>query len=77
MILNNFKNYIMDKTKFSQNELLEMESLEVRGGASGITEPQNGCSNMANGCGYGASQPKCTNYAALCTCNIFTYDCKK
>lgn len=77
MILNNFKNYIMDKTKFSQNELLEMESLEVRGGASGSMESQGECSNMANGCGYGASQPKCTNYAALCTCNTFTYNCKK
>lgn len=44
MILNNFKNYIMDKTKFSQNELLEMESLEVRGGASGSMESQGECS---------------------------------
>lgn len=26
----------MDKLKFSQNELLEMESLEVRGGACNI-----------------------------------------
>ena len=65
----------MDKTKFSQNELLEMESLEVRGGASGSMESQGECSNMANGCGYGASQQKCTNYAALCTCNIFTQNC--
>ena len=74
-IFSNLKTYFMDKSKFSQNELLEMESLEVRGGASGSMGSQGECSNMANGCGFGASQPKCTNYAALCNCNIFTQNC--
>ena len=37
----------MDKLKFSQNELLEMESLEVRGGASANAMAQGTCVNEA------------------------------
>lgn len=75
MILNNFKNYIMDKSKFSQNELLEMESLEVRGGASGSMGTQCECTNMESGCGFGLDQNKCANYAAACGCTIFVQNC--
>lgn len=66
----------MDKSKFSQNELLEMESLEVRGGASGSMGSQGECTNEVSGCGAGVDQSKCTNSAALCGCLIWTQNCK-
>ena len=53
----------MDKLKFSQNELLEMESLEVRGGASANAMAQGTCVNEASGCGAGVDQSSCTNKA--------------
>lgn len=43
----------MDKTKFSKNELLEIGSLEVRGGNADSTMSQEVCSNEAFGCGAG------------------------
>lgn len=56
----------MDKLKFSQNELLEMESLEVRGGASANAMAQGTCVNEASGCGAGVDQSSCTNKATGC-----------
>lgn len=51
----------MDKTRFSQNELLEMESLEVRGGSSANAMAQDGCINEAAGCGANVDQSSCVN----------------
>lgn len=51
----------MDKKRFSQNELLEMESLEVRGGASANAMAQGGCINEAAGCGANVDQSACVN----------------
>lgn len=56
----------MDKLKFSQNELLEMESLEIRGGASANAMAQGACVNEAAGCGAGVDQSNCTNKATGC-----------
>jgi hypothetical protein len=56
----------MDKTKFSKNELLEIESLEVRGGNADSTMSQEVCSNEAFGCGAGVDQSHCTNKVTGC-----------
>lgn len=56
----------MDKTRFSQNELQVMESLEVRGGTSAIAMAQFKCSNGAPGCGSGVDQTECTNMVSGC-----------
>lgn len=67
----------MDKTKFSQNELQEMESLEVRGGTSASAMAQGACVNEAPGCGSGVDQGNCTNKVAGCGSTIvITQNCK-
>lgn len=74
-MFSNKKTYFMDKLKFSQNELLEIESLEVRGGASGSMGSQFECGNSSDGCGSGADQYKCTNTVKGCGGNDFTQNC--
>jgi hypothetical protein len=56
-----------ERTKFSKNELLEMASLEVRGGV-GATSPweQGFCTNVTLGCGTNGDQGICTNTVIGC-----------
>lgn len=57
----------MDKNRFSQSELQELEALEIRGGTGASDEvPQNGCSNYYMYCGADRPQNGCTNYAIAC-----------
>ncbi len=57
----------MKETKFTAEELSELESLEIRGGIvadSGNTQTQ--CVNNSNGCGSGVTQDSCSNGALDC-----------
>lgn len=56
----------MDKSKFSQSELLELEALEIRGGSGASSTAQLECINSVSGCGNNASQIRCINTAAGC-----------
>lgn len=59
----------MGNFKFSTEELMEMEALEIRGGAKipgDSIMAQSGCSNTAEYCGSGVDQDKCTNKATRC-----------
>lgn len=60
----------MDQTKFSQNELLEMESLKVRGGTSANAMTQGGCINIPADCGLDVDEDKCVNHAPGCGSHI-------
>ena len=65
----------MRKDLFSQNELMELEALEVRGGTE-IKDPvtQDECINGVVGCAIGSVQRKCANNVTACACTI-TYNC--
>lgn len=66
----------MDKSRFSKNELLEIEALEVRGGVGANAMVQGECANSAIGCGAGVDQPHCTNSVAGCGSPVvITQDC--
>lgn len=57
----------MDKNKFSQSELQELEALEIRGGnGTSSTAPQIVCTNTEPGCSAGNAQGICTNTVAGC-----------
>lgn len=66
----------MKKNFFSQNELLELEALEVRGGSSVELVVQEECINSITGCARGTAQIRCVNSAANCACsNPGTHPC--
>jgi hypothetical protein len=54
------------KTKITDEELQELESLEVRGGNTSDSIDQYECSNSADGCGNGTSQFMCVNSTSGC-----------
>ena len=56
----------MDKNRFSQSELQELEALEIRGGNGASSMAQYECSNNVKGCGNGVTQFGCTNSADGC-----------
>ena len=56
----------MDKNKFSQSELQELETLEVRGGTSTSDTAQYGCTNSVPGCGANTAQIFCVNESIAC-----------
>lgn len=61
----------MDKTRFTENELLELEALEVRGGsAASMMAAQRYCTNESEYCGSGVDQDYCTNADKLCGSDI-------
>ena len=43
-----------------------MQTIELRGGASSLSQAQNECLNNAVGCAYGADQFKCINNVTGC-----------
>lgn len=56
----------MNKEFFSENELLELESIEVRGGNTASIMGQNRCANTSEGCGATADQDHCINSVPNC-----------
>lgn len=66
----------MKETKFTAEELSELESLEIRGGIVSDSEnTQNSCANTANNCGSGVTQGSCTNDAIGCGGNASQNGC--
>lgn len=60
----------MKKTQFSMEELQEMDSIQIRGGAGEGYEPpsQEKCKNTAKGCGGGGIiQKACENAIEGCS----------
>ena len=51
---------------FSFEELQEMQTIELWGGASSLSQAQFRCSNTAIGCAYGADQYECSNKVTGC-----------
>lgn len=56
----------MKQDLFSFEELQEMQTIELRGGASNLSQAQFRCSNTAIGCAYGADQYECSNKVTGC-----------
>lgn len=57
----------MKETKFTAEELSELESLEIRGGViASVNGSQEKCINSAAGCGGTISQEACVNSIGGC-----------
>lgn len=61
-----------NKDFFTQSELQELESLEIKGGVGGTDEAtQFRCVNSVPGCGNGALQYECINDSTDCGRDLF------
>lgn len=56
----------MEKSKFTSNELSELEALQILGGSNSTSEAQAGCINKARGCGINSNQASCVNNVYGC-----------
>lgn len=56
----------MKKKFFEENELLELEALEVKGGDRADPMAQQECVNTVAGCGASADQIRCVNEVLDC-----------
>lgn len=60
---------------FSREEILELEALEIRGGADASICSQTKCINDKAGCGGGVDQTECVNKENLCGALLIQGNC--